>query len=63
MGYYTEGGGLTYLIVRNAGHMVPISQPRWGRDIVYEFTHKTAKKRFTKPDKIVKKITTAFAKC
>ena len=34
VGYYTEGGGLTYLIVRNAGHMVPISQPHWAREIV-----------------------------
>ena len=34
VGYYTEGGGLTYLIVRNAGHMVPISQPLWAREIV-----------------------------
>jgi hypothetical protein len=39
VGYATEGGGLTYLIVRNAGHMVPISQPRWAREIVYQFTH------------------------
>ena len=38
-GYANEGGGLTYAVVRNAGHMVPISQPLWARHLVTEFTH------------------------
>lgn len=42
-GYLHEGGGLTYLVVRNAGHMVPISQPRWARQIAYEFTRKKSR--------------------
>lgn len=28
--YVAEGGGLAYAVVRKAGHMVPISQPRYG---------------------------------
>lgn len=33
-GYVNEGGGLTFVIVRNAGHMVPISQPLRAWDLV-----------------------------
>ena len=50
-----EGGGLTYVVVRNAGHMVPISQPRWAHNMVTQFTHyKTQGKRirFEKPDEM-----------
>ncbi len=33
----------TYLVVRNAGHMVPISQPLWARRIAKEFTRRRPK--------------------
>ena len=36
-GYYGQGGGLTYLVVRDAGHMVPISQPAVAARIVKQF--------------------------
>ena len=50
-GYANEGGGLTYVVVRNAGHMVPISQPRWAHNMVTQFTHykKGERTRFEKP--------------
>ena len=53
-GYANEGGGLTYVVVRNAGHMVPISQPRWAHDLVTQFTHyrKGEKERFEQPDEM-----------
>merc|ERR1719312_218365 len=38
-GYANDGGGLTYAVIRNAGHMVPISQPLWAHHLVTEFTH------------------------
>lgn len=49
LGYVNEGGGLTYAIVRNAGHMVPISQPLWAWKLVTQFTHYPASKRWQKP--------------
>ena len=56
-GYVNEGGGLTYVVVRNAGHMVPISQPRWAHDMVTQFTHYKRTEdengqRFDKPDQM-----------
>ena len=53
-GYANEGGGLTYVVVRNAGHMVPISQPRWAHELVTQFTHykKGEKERFEQPDEM-----------
>ena len=66
-GYFNEGGGLTFMVVRNAGHMVPISQPRWARQLVYEFTHKKAKSRggdrFARPEEMTKKKFSAFTEC
>ncbi len=65
--YFTEGGGLTYMVVRNAGHMVPISQPRVAERIVYEFTHRVAEsaggKRFTKPRQRKTSKAKPFVKC
>ena len=49
LAYVNEGGGLTYAIVRNAGHMVPISQPLWAWKLVTQFTHYPASKRWQKP--------------
>ncbi|XP_066156894.1 vitellogenic carboxypeptidase-like [Euwallacea fornicatus] len=37
-GYVRTGGNLVELMVRNAGHMVPRDQPKWGYDLVYRFT-------------------------
>ena len=54
-GYVNEGGGLTYAIIRNAGHMVPISKPLWAWDLITQFTHLPAtpkSKRFEKPSQI-----------
>ena len=63
-GYVTAGGNLTYVIVRKAGHMVPISQPRWAEKLVNEFTGGKPKgKRFGKPKEIRKKVDTAFKEC
>ena len=36
-GYVNEGGGLTFVLVRNAGHMVPISQPLRAWDLVTRY--------------------------
>ena len=36
-GYYGQGGGLTYLVVRDAGHMVPISKPAVAKQILKDF--------------------------
>ena len=49
-GYANSGGGLTYVVVRNAGHMVPISQPLWAHHLVTDFTHHVpGAERFAKP--------------
>ena len=40
------------MIVRNSGHMVPISQPRWARQIAFDFTRKREGERFAKPEEI-----------
>ena len=37
MGYRQAGGGLTFVVVRNSGHMVPIDQPEWSLKIVQDF--------------------------
>ena len=37
-GYSTTFGPLTVLLVRNAGHMVPLDQPIWGLDLINRFT-------------------------
>ena len=34
-----SGGNLTFLVVRGAGHMVPISQPVTARQIMKDFTN------------------------
>ncbi|XP_060529033.1 venom serine carboxypeptidase-like [Cylas formicarius] len=36
-GYAKVAGNLTEVLVRNAGHMVPMDQPKWGYDLVYKF--------------------------
>ena len=36
-GYHTQEGNLNYVIVRNAGHMVPTDQPLWALDMVTRF--------------------------
>jgi len=36
-GYATSFGPLTVLLVRNAGHMVPIDQPIWFLDLIDRF--------------------------
>jgi len=36
-GHYNSGGNLTFLVVRGAGHMVPISQPVTARQILNDF--------------------------
>eukprot|EP00096_Caligus_rogercresseyi_P002259 TRINITY_DN14334_c0_g1_i1.p1 TRINITY_DN14334_c0_g1~~TRINITY_DN14334_c0_g1_i1.p1 ORF type:complete len:317 (+),score=50.04 TRINITY_DN14334_c0_g1_i1:459-1409(+) len=40
-GYINQGGGLYYATLRNAGHMIPISQPLRAHSLVSEFTHVT----------------------
>ena len=37
-GHYGQGGGLTYLVVRGAGHMVPVSRPGVAARILQLFT-------------------------
>ncbi|KAJ9468275.1 Venom serine carboxypeptidase [Diplonema papillatum] len=36
-GYHTRSGNLQYVIVRNAGHMVPTDQPVWAIDMITRF--------------------------
>ncbi|CAB4065263.1 CPVL [Lepeophtheirus salmonis] len=51
-GYITQGGGLFYATLKNAGHMTPISQPFRTHTLVSKFTHATDRHldRFQKPD-------------
>ncbi|XP_046403576.1 venom serine carboxypeptidase [Ischnura elegans] len=43
-GYSKVAGPMTEILVRNAGHMVPSDQPKWGLDLLNRFT---ANKPFT----------------
>ncbi|XP_030744978.1 venom serine carboxypeptidase-like [Sitophilus oryzae] len=36
-GYWKAGGNLTEVLVRDAGHMVPMYQPKWTYDLIYKF--------------------------
>ncbi|XP_047999677.1 vitellogenic carboxypeptidase-like [Leguminivora glycinivorella] len=38
-GYVKQAGKLTEILVRNAGHMVPLDQPEWARDMITRFTY------------------------
>eukprot|EP00092_Neocalanus_flemingeri_P007452 GFUD01008048.1.p1 GENE.GFUD01008048.1~~GFUD01008048.1.p1 ORF type:complete len:467 (-),score=127.97 GFUD01008048.1:70-1470(-) len=38
VGYLTKAENLNLLVVRNAGHMVPLSQPRYAQQMLEEFT-------------------------
>ncbi|XP_063389056.1 venom serine carboxypeptidase-like [Cydia fagiglandana] len=40
-GYAKQGGRLVEVLVRNAGHGVPMDQPRWAVDMIQRFTHNT----------------------
>ena len=40
MGYYQSSGNLTFVTVRNAGHLVPIDQPQWAQKLVRDFVMK-----------------------
>lgn len=62
-GHVAQGGGLTYVIVRNAGHMVPISQPLWAQSLAKEFVHKNSSHRFRPPNKMTKRVYAAFMNC
>ena len=63
-GYINEGGGLTYAIIRNAGHMVPISQPLWALELVTQFTHNPPSKRWEKPAQLkVPRLGAKFYNC
>ncbi|XP_063925748.1 venom serine carboxypeptidase [Zophobas morio] len=37
-GYVKQAGNLTEVLVRNAGHMVPMDQPKWAFDLISRFT-------------------------
>lgn len=37
-GYIKQGGNLTEVLVRNAGHMVPSEQPVWTLELITKFT-------------------------
>ncbi|XP_067004606.2 venom serine carboxypeptidase [Anabrus simplex] len=37
-GYVKHAGNLTEILVRNAGHMVPLDQPKWASDLINRFT-------------------------
>ena len=43
------------MVVRNAGHMVPISQPLWARHIAREFTRERPKEEVEKEEEDRKK--------
>ncbi|XP_014486300.1 PREDICTED: venom serine carboxypeptidase [Dinoponera quadriceps] len=38
-GYTKSVDNLTEVLVRNAGHMVPMDQPKWALDLITRFTH------------------------
>jgi carboxypeptidase C (cathepsin A) len=38
VGYLTKADNLNLLVVRNAGHMVPLSQPPYAQQMLEEFT-------------------------
>ena len=38
VGYLTKADNLNLLVVRNAGHMVPLSQPPYAQQMIEEFT-------------------------
>ena len=38
VGYLTQADNLNVLVVRNAGHMVPLSQPVYAQQMIEEFT-------------------------
>lgn len=38
-GYAKEAGNLVEVLVRNAGHMVPLDQPKWALDLIMRLTH------------------------
>ncbi|KAF5273909.1 hypothetical protein FQA39_LY01024 [Lamprigera yunnana] len=40
-GYYKQGGNLIEVLVRLAGHMIPMDQPQWALDIITRFIHNT----------------------
>lgn len=40
-GYGKKAGKLTSVVVRNAGHMVALDQPKWGHELIYNFTRNT----------------------
>ncbi|KAF5282419.1 hypothetical protein FQR65_LT14313 [Abscondita terminalis] len=37
-GYVKEAGNIMDILVRNAGHMVPMNQPKWALDMITKFT-------------------------
>lgn len=39
MGYRQSGGGLTFVVVRNSGHMVPMDSPSWALQILSDFLY------------------------
>lgn len=39
-GYITNIDNLSYILVRNSGHMVPADQPKWAFDMINRFTHR-----------------------
>ncbi|CAG9790103.1 unnamed protein product [Diatraea saccharalis] len=41
-GYVKQAGNLIEVMVRNAGHMVPMDQPEWSLDMITRFTHNTS---------------------
>merc|ERR1719186_1134724 len=54
-GYFNTGGNLTVLIVREAGHMVPISQPRVAYQIAKDFVNNKAEFSGSVPEPSIKK--------
>jgi len=38
VGYLKKADNLNLLLVRNAGHMVPLSQPAWAQQMLHDFT-------------------------
>ena len=51
------------MVIRNSGHMVPISQPRWAEQLVYEFTYLDESERWKKPKEKRKLVHSSFENC
>ncbi|KOB52113.1 putative retinoid-inducible serine carboxypeptidase, partial [Operophtera brumata] len=59
-GYYKSGGGLTWAVIRGAGHMVPLDRPAAAQRLVTQWTHRwalTTSRSMLDPGRLMELIT------